>query len=97
MTQPIFPLPGLQQRMALMTGWTTEIVIDMPLQVVWEQVTHFESYADWNPFVIEAHAEFEEGKTIHFLEDLKQCGQHWITAKFLSIKASHTRNLERVI
>lgn len=77
--------PNLQQRMSLIKGWTTEVVIQAPRQLVWEQVTNFEAYSDWNPFVLEAHAEFEVGATIRFLEDLKQFGKHWIKAQFLSI------------
>ncbi|MEM9119050.1 MAG: SRPBCC domain-containing protein [Cyanobacteria bacterium P01_F01_bin.56] len=75
-----------RQRLALMKGWTTEVVIDAPRSHVWEQVTNFTIYSDWNPFVLEAHADFATGKTIHFLEDLKQFGQHWITAEFLAIE-----------
>lgn len=86
MSQPVSPLLGLQQRMMLMNGWTTEVVIDVPPHIVWRQVTAFEAYRDWNPFVIEAKAHFEVGKSIHFLEDLKQFGQHWITAHFLDIR-----------
>ncbi|MGB3294447.1 MAG: SRPBCC domain-containing protein [Phormidesmis sp.] len=77
--------PTLHQRMSLMKGWTAEILINAPQQVVWEQVTDFEAYPDWNPFVPEAHAEFTVGKKIRFLEDLKQFGQHWLEAEFLSI------------
>ena len=71
--------------MALMPGWTTSIEIAAPLQTVWEQVTAFDAYSEWNPFVIEAAARFEVGKTIRFLEDLQQFGQHWIEAEFLEI------------
>lgn len=76
----------VQQKMSLMKGWRVEVLIDAPQQVVWEQVTNFAAYSDWNPFVLEAHAEFEVGKTIRFLEDLKQFGQHWLEAQFLSIE-----------
>lgn len=75
----------LRQRMALMGGWTVESVINAPRQVVWENVTQFESYSEWNPFIREAYANFVVGEKIRFLEDLKQFGQHWIEAKFLSI------------
>ena len=51
-----------------------------------EQVTRFESYSEWNPFVLEAHTEFNVGANIHFLEDLKKFGQHWIDAKFMTIE-----------
>lgn len=79
-----------RQRLALMSGWSTEVVIAAPRSQVWEQVTQFAAYADWNPFVIEAQADFEIGKTIRFLEDLKQFGQHWIEATFLTIEPPHT-------
>ena len=68
-----------------MKGWTAEVLINAPRQLVWEQVTDFSAHAEWNPFVREAHAEFAVGKKIRFLEDLKQFNQHWIEAKFLSI------------
>lgn len=76
---------SLRQRMALMRGWKVEAVIDAPQQAVWEQVTDFESYSEWNPFVREAHATFSVGEKIHFLEDIKQFGHHWLEAKFVSI------------
>ncbi|MBE9070126.1 SRPBCC domain-containing protein [Leptolyngbya cf. ectocarpi LEGE 11479] len=82
---PVENNPSIQQKMSLMKGWTTEVVIHAPRQLVWEQVTDFETYSEWNPFVIEAKAEFAVGATIHFLEDLKQFGRHWIDAQFLSI------------
>ena len=78
-------LPNLPQRLALMPGWSTNIVIDTPPSLVWEQVTKFEAYSEWNPFILRALAQFEVGKKIQFLEDLKQFGQHWITAEFLEI------------
>lgn len=84
MTQ-ISTAPSIRQRMSLIKGWKTEVVIHAPRQLVWDQVTNFEVYSDWNPFVLEAHAEFKVGATIRFLEDLKQFGQHWINARFLSI------------
>ncbi|MGB3138850.1 MAG: SRPBCC domain-containing protein [Nodosilinea sp.] len=90
MTHTSATLPSLSQRMALMKGWTTEVVIDAPPHTVWEQVTDFASYSDWNPFVLQAEAQFEVGRTIRFLEDLKQFGQHWITAKFLAIDPPHS-------
>lgn len=82
--------PTLHQRLALMPGWKTEIVIQAPQQVVWEQATNFEAYSAWNPFLLQATAQFEIGKSIRFLEDLKQFGQHWITAEFLEIDSPHS-------
>ncbi|EKU98744.1 hypothetical protein Lepto7375DRAFT_8059 [Leptolyngbya sp. PCC 7375] len=82
--------PSLQQRMSLMKGWTTDVVIHAPQQLVWDQVTDFKAYSDWNPFVLQADAQFKVGMTIRFLEDLKQYGQHWIKAEFLSIQPPNT-------
>ncbi len=62
--------PSIQQKMSLMKGWTTEVVINAPRQLVWDQVTNFEAYSDWNPFMLQAHARFEVGATIRFFEDL---------------------------
>lgn len=82
--------PSVQHKMSLMKGWTTEVVINAPQQFVWEQVTNFEAYSDWNPFILEAHGQFEVGSTIRFFEDVKQFGQHWLNAKFLSIDPPHS-------
>ncbi|MEM8638014.1 MAG: SRPBCC domain-containing protein [Cyanobacteria bacterium P01_G01_bin.54] len=87
--QRIHNLSSLRQKLALMPGWSTEVVIDAPLHWVWEQATDFVGYSEWNPFVLDAEAEFEVGKKIRFLENLKQFGQHWITAKFLEINPPH--------
>ncbi|MGD1937818.1 MAG: SRPBCC domain-containing protein [Cyanophyceae cyanobacterium] len=84
MTQ-VSDAPSIQQRMSLIKGWKTEVIIHAPQELVWNQVTDFEAYSQWNPFVIEAHAEFKVGAKIRFLEDLKRFGQHWISAQFLSI------------
>ncbi|MGB3693102.1 MAG: SRPBCC domain-containing protein [Spirulinaceae cyanobacterium] len=72
-------------RMSLMKGWKTEIVINAPQQLVWEQVTDFAAYSDWNPFVLKIHGKFQVGETICFLENLKQFGQHWLNADLLTI------------
>ena len=71
---------------SLLQGWVTEIFINAPKQFVWNKLVDFESYKDWNPFILEARAEFKVGSKIHFLEDLQEFGQHWITAKFLLIQ-----------
>ncbi|MGB7087591.1 MAG: SRPBCC domain-containing protein [Phormidesmis sp.] len=89
MNSPSATRSTLRRRMSLMSGWTVESVINAPRQLVWEEVTDFESYSQWNPFVREAHAEFATGKKIRFLEDLGQFSQHWLEAKFLSIDQPH--------
>jgi hypothetical protein len=37
--------------------------------------------------MLEAHATLKVGSKIQFLEDLQDFGQHWITARFLTIEA----------
>lgn len=71
---------------SLLEGWVTEILINAPKQFIWDKLVDFESYKDWNPFILEARAEFKVGSKIHFLEDLQEFGQHWITAKFVLIQ-----------
>ena len=78
---------SLNSQNSLLNGWVTEISIDAPRQVVWNQLTDFAAYRQWNPFVLEAKATFKVGSTIRFLENLEEFGQHWITAKFIAIQA----------
>lgn len=81
---------SLKQKLSLLPGWTVEILIDAPQHYVWQQLTDFASYSMWNPFVLQADADFEVDKTIRFLEDLQQFGQHWLTARFLAIDLPHS-------
>lgn len=90
MTQTYKAQHSLQEKMALMKGWSTSVEIEAPQQTVWNKVTDFTSYSKWNPFVVEAHAQFEIGEAVQFLEDLKQFGKHWITAEFLEIDPYHS-------
>lgn len=71
---------------SLLEGWVTEIIINASKQFVWNKLVDFEAYKDWNPFILEASAEFKVGSKILFLEDLQEFGKHWITAKFLLIQ-----------
>jgi hypothetical protein len=85
-----FDTPTLSQKLALIPGWTVDIVIQAPVQPVWDIVSDFDAYRHWNPFVLKASAEFRVGGKIHFLEDLERFGQHWLNAKFLSIDAPNS-------
>ncbi|MCK6077528.1 SRPBCC domain-containing protein [Paenibacillus silvae] len=42
----------------------TEILINMPAHKVWEVLTHFEAYPDWNPFMVFLKGKVEEGAKI---------------------------------
>jgi hypothetical protein len=51
----------------------TEIIINAPKPFLWDKLVDFESYKDWNPFILEARAEFKVGsktslawKTLYF-------------------------------
>jgi hypothetical protein len=74
---------------SLLKGWTTEITIAAPQSIIWNHLIDFASYSDWNPFMLEAHATLKVCGKIRFLETLQDFGQHWITAKFLTIAAPH--------
>jgi hypothetical protein len=43
----------------------TEIGINAPPSSVWEVLTDFPSFPDWNPFVREAKGELREGACLH--------------------------------
>jgi hypothetical protein len=42
----------------------TEIVINAPKETVWEILSNFEKYEDWNPFIIKSKGKAVEGNTI---------------------------------
>lgn len=71
---------------SLLPGWVTEIIINSPKQDVWNKLVDFANYNEWNPFVLEATADFRVGGKIRFLEDLQEFGKHWLTATFLDIQ-----------
>ncbi len=42
----------------------TEILINAEPQSVWDALTDFESYPDWNPFIVSANIDLQEGKKV---------------------------------
>ena len=42
----------------------TEIEIDAPIEVVWDALTDFASYSDWNPFIISSHGRAGVGERL---------------------------------
>lgn len=42
----------------------TEVDIDAPPEVVWEVLTDFPSYSQWNPFVVRASGDVREGARV---------------------------------
>lgn len=49
----------------LATELRTEIHINATAEAVWSVLTDFESYPDWNPFIIELEGDVKEGNRIH--------------------------------
>jgi hypothetical protein len=70
----------------MMNGIRTEIEINAPIATVWKTLTGFASYADWNPFILRATADFAVGSTIEFVEDIPDRGQFKIRAIFTQIE-----------
>jgi len=44
----------------------TTIEIDAPVERVWEVLTDFASYPDWNPLIISIHAELKPATDVNF-------------------------------
>lgn len=70
----------------------TEIEINASISTVWETLTDFASYIDWNPFITKATSEFIIGSTIEFVEDIPDRGQFNIKAIFTQIDPNRSFN-----
>lgn len=42
----------------------TEIIIDASLKVVWEQLTDFSRYPEWNPFLVSIQGKLKKGERL---------------------------------
>ena len=42
----------------------SEIEIQAPVSLVWEALTNFRAYGEWNPYIVEAEGELKEGAII---------------------------------
>lgn len=62
----------------------TEIEINAEPEIVWEVLTDFNSYPDWNPFVVEMKGEVKVGNRIEVL--LKPPGKKEMTFKPVVLK-----------
>lgn len=69
-----------------MNSICTEIKINAPAATVWKTLTNFASYANWNPFIRRATADFAVGSTIEFVEDIPNRGRFNIKAVFIQIE-----------
>lgn len=62
----------------------TEIEINAPASKVWEILTDFDKYPDWNPFLISLYGKPEPGKT--FSVSIKPDGKKPMTFKPVCLK-----------
>lgn len=69
-----------------MKGIQTEIEISASATTVWETLTDFLSYAEWNPYILTATATFAVGSAIEFLEEIPGRGRFTIKAVFTRIE-----------
>ena len=44
----------------------SQIEIDAPIDVVWQHLTDFASYAEWNPYILSAEGELKQGSLVRF-------------------------------
>ncbi len=47
---------------------STEIIIDAPVQKIWEILSDLSQYATWNPFIIYAKGLFREGENLSVIQ-----------------------------
>lgn len=44
----------------------TEIIINAPKKIIWDIITDFSSYPEWNPFIVKIFGKAEPGENILF-------------------------------
>lgn len=49
-----------------MKVFEAQIEIKAPVEVVWEKLTNFSHYPQWNPFILRASGELKQGNTVRF-------------------------------
>ena len=49
-----------------MLVYDATIEIDAPIALVWQHLTDFSAYPDWNPFILEAEGNLREGAVVTF-------------------------------
>ena len=50
---------------------STDIVIDAPKERIWELLTDFEGYANWNPFIYKMSGKLKKGSMVNFKVNAK--------------------------
>lgn len=49
-----------------MIVFEAQIEIDAPIDVVWQHLTDFASYPEWNPYILLAEGELKQGSLVRF-------------------------------
>ena len=70
----------------------SEAEIDASPEVVWDVLTDFESYPDWNPYVTSARGTLREGATLHLRREPPGDGSKTADAEILIVREN--RKLE---
>ena len=70
---------------------TTEIIINASAEQVWQVLTNFSAYREWNPFIISSSGEAIEGNQL--TNQMKQ-GDKTMTFKPRLVKVEKNRRLE---
>lgn len=70
---------------------TTEIIINTSAEQVWQVLTDFSSYQEWNPFIVGSSGEAVEGTQL--TNQMKQ-GDKTMTFKPKLVKVEENRRLE---
>ncbi len=65
---------------------TTEIDIDVPAARVWEVLTDFASYPQWNPMIRRAHGELRAGARLEVRFEPEGSRGHTFRPKLLSVE-----------
>jgi hypothetical protein len=62
---------------------TTEIQIMAPASSVWEFLTDFSRYPEWNPFILEVRGAVQEGASVKYRFEFPPGVRIWATANIL--------------
>jgi hypothetical protein len=64
----------------------TEIQIQAPLLFIWQVLTDFHAYSEWNPFMVDVQATFQVGEAIEFMQTIPEGSTTKIKATFTEIE-----------
>jgi hypothetical protein len=62
----------------------TEIAIGAPPSRVWEVLTDFSQYPDWNPFILELKGDVQLGATVRYRFEFPRGVRLWTAARILT-------------